>query len=144
MEAEDEGRQASWHFNREVVARSDALGQPLDFVLLGDSMAANIRWVLGRGRDMGCERQQATEAAGWRRGARLAASAAADLLCCPPCPVARRTLYPNLWKQYWGDLEAAPLGVGGNTVEELTWRLALGGERFALPPRVAAVWIGHQ
>lgn len=48
----------------------------------------------------------------------------------------------RLWEEYWGDLDAAPLGFGGNTVQELQWRLSVGGECFAVGPRVVALWIG--
>lgn len=50
--------------------------------------------------------------------------------------------YMDLWKKHFGDLKAAPLGVGGNTVEELSWRLVRGGEKFDKGPKVVGVLIG--
>lgn len=49
----------------------------------------------------------------------------------------------DIWKRYFGHLQSsAPLGVGGNTVEELSFRLALGKERFQVAPKVVALLIG--
>lgn len=50
--------------------------------------------------------------------------------------------YMDIWKQYFGHLKSAPLGIGGNTVEELSWRLVRGKERFDRPPRVVGILIG--
>ena len=51
--------------------------------------------------------------------------------------------YMDVWKQHFGHLgRSAPLGVGGNTVEELSFRLTKGREKFAVGPRVVAVLIG--
>jgi hypothetical protein len=56
---------------------------------------------------------------------------------------------PAPWAAHFGDLAAAavgggalPLGVNGSTVENLAWRIVLGGERPAAPPRVAALLVG--
>lgn len=48
----------------------------------------------------------------------------------------------GVWARHFGHLKSAPLGVAGNTVEELSWRLAVGKEKFRRGPRVAAVLIG--
>ena len=48
----------------------------------------------------------------------------------------------DVWKKYFGHLVAAPLGIGGNTVEELSYRVALGREGFAVGPRVVGILIG--
>jgi lysophospholipase L1-like esterase len=51
--------------------------------------------------------------------------------------------YMDVWKEHFGHLgRSAPLGVGGNTVEELSFRLSKGREKFAIGPRVVAVLIG--
>ena len=45
-----------------------------------------------------------------------------------------------VWDKYFGTAKnwtAARLGVGGSTVEELTWRLMAGGEKFAVDPLVS-------
>lgn len=49
---------------------------------------------------------------------------------------------PADWRSFFGSYRSAHLGVGGTTVEELAWRLMLGGEKFAKPPRLVAVLIG--
>lgn len=46
------------------------------------------------------------------------------------------------WDTFAGGWKAAPLGVGGNTVQELTWRMMVGGEKFKKDPRVVIVLIG--
>lgn len=97
MEAESEYRQESWRYNLEVAAAANASCQPLDFVILGDSMTARIR-----------------------------------------------LNNPEAWADHFGDLQGAPMGVGGNTVQELMWRLGVGGERFAVGPRVVVIWIGYK
>lgn len=50
--------------------------------------------------------------------------------------------YMDVWNKHFGHLRAAPLGIGGNTVEELSYRVALGRERFATGPRVVGILIG--
>lgn len=50
--------------------------------------------------------------------------------------------YGAIWKQYFGGLVSAALGVGGNTVEELSWRVARGPEKFSKAPKVVALLIG--
>lgn len=49
---------------------------------------------------------------------------------------------PGVWAKFFGHLKAAPLGVGGHTVEELSYRLAKGGEVLKPAPKVVAVLIG--
>ncbi|KAL4439800.1 hypothetical protein ABPG75_002801 [Micractinium tetrahymenae] len=96
MEAESQYRKDSWYYNLEVAAAANASGEPLDFVIFGDSMTARIR-----------------------------------------------LNNPESWADHFGDLQGAPMGVGGNTVQELMWRLGVGGERFAVSPRVVVIWIGY-
>lgn len=51
--------------------------------------------------------------------------------------------FASNWKSAFGSLRCAHLGVGGNTVENLTWRLALSAkEKFTLDPRVVILLIG--
>lgn len=49
---------------------------------------------------------------------------------------------PDVWAKFFGHLRSAPLGVGGHTVEELSHRLAKGGEVFKVSPKVVGVLIG--
>ena len=55
---------------------------------------------------------------------------------------ALRIDYGGVWERYFGGWRSAALGVGQSTIEELTWRVLAGGERFAEDPRVALVHIG--
>ncbi len=48
----------------------------------------------------------------------------------------------DVWNKHFGHLRSAPLGIGGNTVEELSYRVALGRERFKVGPRVVGLLIG--
>lgn len=48
----------------------------------------------------------------------------------------------DIWNKYFGGMKSAPLGVSGNTVEEVSWRVALGKERFAVSPKCVAILIG--
>jgi lysophospholipase L1-like esterase len=50
--------------------------------------------------------------------------------------------YMDIWNKYFGGMKSAPLGISGDTVEELSWRLVYGKERFAVDPKVAAFLIG--
>ncbi|PSC72002.1 hypothetical protein C2E20_4746 [Micractinium conductrix] len=50
--------------------------------------------------------------------------------------------HADLWEETFGDLQAERLGVFGNTVEELAWRVMVGGERVEEAPRVVALAIG--
>ena len=50
--------------------------------------------------------------------------------------------YAAVWERYFGSWRSAALGVGQSTIEELTWRLMVGGERLAEDPRVVVVNIG--
>ena len=52
--------------------------------------------------------------------------------------------YMDVWNKYFGQngMKSAPLGVGGDTVQKLSWRLSLGKERFGIPPKVVGLLIG--
>lgn len=49
---------------------------------------------------------------------------------------------PGVWNAKFGDLKAAALGIGMNTVEQLAYRIIGRGERPAIAPRVIALLIG--
>ena len=49
---------------------------------------------------------------------------------------------PAVLKKHFGDKKAAALGVGGNTVEQLAWRIMSGNEAPARAPKVVAFNIG--
>lgn len=49
---------------------------------------------------------------------------------------------PGVWSAKFGDLKAAALGIGANTVEQLAFRIIGRGERPKLAPRVIALLIG--
>lgn len=46
------------------------------------------------------------------------------------------------WRAFSTGWRAAALGVGGTSVEELTWRVMAGGERFSKDPRVVILLVG--
>ena len=50
----------------------------------------------------------------------------------------------DVWNKYFGQngMKSAPLGIGGDTVQKLSWRIALGKERFVIPPKVVGLLIG--
>ena len=50
----------------------------------------------------------------------------------------------DVWNKYFGQngMKSAPLGVGGDTVQKLAWRIARGKERFDIPPKVVGLLIG--
>lgn len=50
----------------------------------------------------------------------------------------------DVWNKYFGrnGMKSAPLGIGGDTVQKLSWRIALGKERFNIPPKVVGLLIG--
>lgn len=50
----------------------------------------------------------------------------------------------DVWNKYFGKngMKSAPLGVGGDTVQNLSWRIARGKERFKIPPKVVGLLIG--
>jgi len=52
------------------------------------------------------------------------------------------TKFTREWKEFAGGWKAAPLGIGGTSVQELTWRLMAGGEKFAKDPKVVILLIG--
>lgn len=47
-----------------------------------------------------------------------------------------------LWKKHFGGWAAVPLGVGGNVIEQLAWRIMSGNERPSKPPKAIALLIG--
>lgn len=49
---------------------------------------------------------------------------------------------PRLFAKYFGGWHAAALGVPGNDIEHLAWRIMSGAERPAHPPKVLALHIG--
>lgn len=49
---------------------------------------------------------------------------------------------PKVLKKHFGDKKAAALGVGGNTVEQLAWRIMSGNEAPARAPKCVAFNIG--
>lgn len=50
----------------------------------------------------------------------------------------------DVWNKYFGQngMKSAPLGVGGDTIQKLSWRVSLGKERFTIPPKVVGLLIG--
>lgn len=52
--------------------------------------------------------------------------------------------YPQTWDEWFGQYDAAPLGVSASTVEELAWRIMSGRERFDVGPKVRHIieWKG--
>jgi lysophospholipase L1-like esterase len=50
--------------------------------------------------------------------------------------------FANSFKTHFGDVNAVALGVGGTNIEQLTWRITAGTERFQHPPKCIAVLIG--
>lgn len=52
------------------------------------------------------------------------------------------TRNPATFQKHFGDKKAAALGVGGNTVEQLAWRIMSGQERPARAPKCVAFNIG--
>lgn len=48
----------------------------------------------------------------------------------------------STWDKHFGSLKAEPLGVSGDTVEKLVWRLMEGKERPSQDPKVVALLIG--
>lgn len=56
--------------------------------------------------------------------------------------ITRRWLeVPHLWKQYFSSFHPANLGVGGDTIQNLKWRL-LNGELEGINPKVVVLLIG--
>lgn len=53
-----------------------------------------------------------------------------------------RDKYQDVWTRFFGKLNTVPLGVGGHTVQELSYRLAKGGELLTTPPKVVGLLIG--
>lgn len=66
----------------------------------------------------------------------------ADLLLYGDSLTAGLAKNQEAWQESFAGLVALPLGMTGSTVEQLAWRLVEGGERPALPPRVAVFLIG--
>jgi len=50
--------------------------------------------------------------------------------------------HTSIWNAYFGENTSAPLGVGGDNVQELSWRIAKGRERLVVPPKVVGLLIG--
>ena len=48
----------------------------------------------------------------------------------------------EVWNRYFGDWLAEPLGVPGDRIAQVVWRLAEGGEKPALDPKVVVLFIG--
>jgi hypothetical protein len=50
----------------------------------------------------------------------------------------------DVWNKYFSKngMKSAPLGIGGDTVQKLSWRIALGKEKFNIPPKVVGLLIG--
>lgn len=48
--------------------------------------------------------------------------------------------YMDVWNSHFRN--GVPLGVGGNTVEELSWRLIKGAERFTRGPKTVGLLVG--
>lgn len=65
-----------------------------------------------------------------------------DLLMLGDSLTAYHRRSPEAWEAAFGDVEGLPLGMRGSTVESLAWRVMKGGERLAVPPRVAVLLIG--
>ena len=47
-----------------------------------------------------------------------------------------------IWKKYFGDLNAVPVGIPGDQIGHLWYRMAKGGEMPSTPPKVIALLIG--
>jgi lysophospholipase L1-like esterase len=48
----------------------------------------------------------------------------------------------TLWKKYFGDLNAVPMGIPGDQIGNVLWRLSSGNEKPASPPKVIGFLIG--
>lgn len=51
-------------------------------------------------------------------------------------------IHTAVWKRHFGSWVSAPMGVGGNTIEQLGWRMMSGNERPSKPPKCIALLIG--
>jgi lysophospholipase L1-like esterase len=47
-----------------------------------------------------------------------------------------------VWKKHYGELNAANFGIGGDTTQQVLWRITTGGEIEGLAPKVAVLMIG--
>lgn len=52
------------------------------------------------------------------------------------------TKYMGEWRTFASGWKAVPMGIGGTTIEELTWRLMAGGEKFDKDPKVVIILVG--
>lgn len=52
------------------------------------------------------------------------------------------SLYPEAWADAFEGLDALPMGVYGDSIHKLAWRLLYGGQQLAVAPRVVIVNIG--
>lgn len=48
----------------------------------------------------------------------------------------------KVWQKNFGDLIAEPLGIPGDRIDDVLWRLAVGGEKTVLDPKVIIVFVG--
>ena len=48
----------------------------------------------------------------------------------------------NVWEKNFGDLVAEPLGIPGDRIDDVVWRLALGDEMPVLDPKVIIFFVG--
>lgn len=49
---------------------------------------------------------------------------------------------PSLWKKHFGSLNAVPMGIPGDQIGQVVWRLQRGGEKPAVDPKVIGLLIG--
>lgn len=48
----------------------------------------------------------------------------------------------RVWEENFGDLVAEPLGIPGDRIDDVLWRLAVGAEKPRLDPKVIIVFVG--
>ncbi|KAL4436964.1 hypothetical protein ABPG75_004103 [Micractinium tetrahymenae] len=149
--------------NKALVDKVDAQGKKFDFILYGDSITQLISreskaewaalfppskgWVAAALGVVGNDDEDLT----WRIIAgserpKLAPRCIALLIGSNDVngrvPTATIKKYMDYLLQYLQGWLAAPLGVSGNDVEDLTWRIIGGSELPALAPRCIALLIG--
>lgn len=133
MEAESEYRQESWRYNLEVAAAVNASGDPLDFVIFGDSMTARIRRALARPRPRPAQPPISNPAATLRSGARE------GLTTCMPWPL-RMALEPCPPSMLPRDLRLSSLTLGqpaGPSRRRHGWASRWRRHAHACPARLA-------
>lgn len=109
-----------YEYNKGLVAQANAEGIRMDLALYGDSITRLLLTDYKEAR--GC----------------TAASARAPVFGHAPSLLRRipGVLPLQVWQAAFGPtLQAVPLGIGGSTIEELSYLLMSGEERFALDPR---------